>query len=550
MPLPSNGVTWPPKDQRPIIDRLNVWSAWYSGDPDELGLVYGGAVSSNSYAGQQFFASQGGGFRGAVSRAWARFWWGQPVPAGEKNAKLHVPIASDISSVSADLLFGEQPVFTVGDKTTQARLDTVLDEGQLVATLREGAEIASALGGIYYRICWDNEFADHPWISAVHPDAAVPEWRYGRLYAVTFWRVIQCSDDGKYVVRHLERHEPGYILHAVYVGDRDKLGVRHPLTDFEETAYLAAGLTEGDAMPTGVTDLTAAYVPNVKPNRCWRDLPQAAPLGRSDYQGVESEMDALDEAWSSWMRDLRLGKARVIASRQMLESYGRGQGARVELDRELFMGVDMISPDGTPPLTEIQFKIRVEEHAQTTQSLTEQIIRGAGYSLQTFGMQGEGSTQQTATEVSAREQRSASTRGRKIGYTAPPLSGLLETLLAIDAQVFRSGVTPERPQIEFPDGVKPNPLDLATTVKTLHDARVASTKTLVQMVHPDWDDDRVTEEVAAIEGEQPAQQPTQHLLTLQGAAGHAVPSPAHVAQLVNGRGGQRQLDQGGGPGGG
>lgn len=504
MPLPNNGVPWPPKTQQPIINRLNMWSAWYSGDPDRLGAVYGGAQSTGSLEAQQFSASEAGGFKGRVSRAWSRFWWGQPLPAGEKNTKLHIPLAADISSVSADLLYGEQLNITVEDPDTQERLEELIDEGDLIATLREGAELGSALGGIYHRICWDSEFADHPWIDTAHPDAAVPEWRYGRLYAVTFWKVIRKSDDGKVVIRHLERHEPEAILHGVYVGDSEQLGIRHPLTDFEETAYLAAGLVDGDVMPTGVKDLTACYIPNVKPNRCWRDLPQAAPLGRSDYQGVEPEMDALDEAWSSWMRDLRLGKARIIASKQMIESYGRGQAGRVDLDRELWTGVDLLAgKPGEAPLTEIQFQIRVAEHAQTTDALTEQIIRGSGYSLQSFGMQGEGATMQTATEVSAKQGRSASTRGRKIGYTTSPLAGLLETLLAIDADIFGSGVTPERPKIEFPDGTSPDPAQLATTLQAVATAKAASTQTLVQMLHPDWEKETVDEEVARIKGEQP-----------------------------------------------
>jgi hypothetical protein len=38
----------------------------------------------------------------------------------------------------------------------------------------------------------------------------------------------------------------------------------------------------------------------------------AAPLGRSDFSGLEISLDTLDEAHASWMRDIRLGKARLI----------------------------------------------------------------------------------------------------------------------------------------------------------------------------------------------------------------------------------------------
>lgn len=45
---------------------------------------------------------------------------------------------------------------------------------------------------------------------------------------------------------------------------------------------------------------TVVYIPNIKPNKVWRDLgPMAAPLGRSDFSGLETAFDGLDEAFSS-----------------------------------------------------------------------------------------------------------------------------------------------------------------------------------------------------------------------------------------------------------
>ena len=77
---------------------------------------------------------------------------------------------------------------------------------------------------MFLRVVWDTDIADKPWIDIVPPDAAVPEFRYGRLVAVTFWSVLR--DEGKKVVRHLEKHIPGEnaIQHGVYVGDQKKLG--------------------------------------------------------------------------------------------------------------------------------------------------------------------------------------------------------------------------------------------------------------------------------------------------------------------------------------
>ncbi len=52
--------------------------------------------------------------------------------------------------------------------------------------------------------------------------------------------------------------------------------------------------------------------------------------------GLETELDGLDEAISSWMRDVRLGKARLIVLHSYLENIGRGKGAVSEPDREVY----------------------------------------------------------------------------------------------------------------------------------------------------------------------------------------------------------------------
>jgi hypothetical protein len=503
MPLPTGGA-WPPAPLAPVFDKLAVWSTWYAGDPAELSALYGGQTGAGDSTQTGFFASQQGGFRAKVRERLQRYFWGQATPTTEQRTKLHVPIAGDIAATSADLLFSEPPSITVeGDDATQARLAELIDDG-IYAALIEAAEIGAALGGVYLRVCWDTDVQeDRPWLAPVHADAAVPEWSYGKLTAVTFWRVL--ADDGKIVVRHLERHEPGKILHGVYVGDRDELGRQVALTDFPETAALAELITgDGDTIATGIKSLTACYIPNMRPNRLWRTSPAAAYYGRSDFQGLEPLFDALDEVYSSWMRDIRLGKARLVVPETFLQSEGRGKGSRIELERELYEGVNALGAVGQMQLEQVQFKIRYEEHQQSAQHLLEQIIRAAGYSTQTFGEVSLERGAMTATEISARERKSLITRDKKINYWRPALADILFALMEIDATVFHSGITPERPDIEFGDGVSEDPQALAQTAQLLRAAEAASTATLVAMVHPDWEDDQVQEEVAAIEAEQSA----------------------------------------------
>lgn len=524
-PLPTDEKTpWPPPNWAPVARAQTLWSAWYSGSPDELSYTYQG-LGGNSRSSNSFFGSSGeytasSHFRAPVSSASAtndRYFWGTPVPAAEKRAKLHVPIAGDIASMSADLLYAKKPRLVVpGDldgsdaKLAQAWLED-RDDDEFHATFLEAAEVCAALCGVYLRTVWDKQLSDQPWLDIVHPDAAIPTWRHGRLASVTFWRVLQ--EDGSDVVRHLEQHDlmANTIEHQVYVGDRSSLGRTAPIGDFEQmqgiTETLAASPTDGNTitLPDLPNDAaTVTYIPNIRPNRLWRWLPDAAPIGRSDYQGIEPLMDALDETYSSWMRDVRLAKSRLLVPPSYLESRGPGKPAIADVDREVFVPLNMLAGGSDKNLIEAnQFKIRFQEHQATANTLTQAIVHGAGYSPQTFGENPTGGGNMTATEIEDRQRRTILTRGKKVHYWRPGQANAVYSLMAVEQSIFgRRQLTPVRPDVVFPDAVLPSPQELAQTALALSSAQAASKQTLVQMVHPDWPQDQVDEEVARIRDEE------------------------------------------------
>lgn len=520
MPLPVStpGLTWPPPQMAAVTPQLEEWSAWYSGDTQALRGHYQGARAARTVRPSQY----AGGIVGAVSR----MFWGSPPAQGQQDTKLHVPVASDIATASADLLFAEDVAITydLGDdtapdgtvsrngatKAAQARLDEILDANNWASLLLEAAEVAAALGGVYLRCTWDVAIdPSRPILSAVHADAAVPEFAYGRLRAVTFWREVRRQ--GSAVWRHLERHEPGLIQHGLYVGTAEYLGDPRPLADHPDTAGII--LPREDGIPTGYPGLSAVYLPNMRPNRLWRNLPQAAYLGRSDLAGIEGQMDALDETLTSWMRDVRLGKARLLVPDYMLSNAGPGTANTWNIDQEVFQLLN--SPptsDGTfaQQISPQQFDIRHAEHAQTMQQLLGIIFRGAGYSASTFGLADAEGAQQTATEVSARERRSTTTREKKTRYWVDGLREFLVAVAAIDRAQFRPRqAIPEGavPLIEFAPSSAPTPEQMAATVQLLNAAEAVSTDTKVRMLHPDWEESDIGQEVAKILEERAASMP-------------------------------------------
>lgn len=489
MPLPSDSkAAWPPKAWVPILDTISESAAWYSGDPAALAARYGHAAPRNERP---------------------RFW-SRDTASGKIRQKLHVPAAADIATTSADLLFGETPAFTVpeahedqaeGDaKATQDRMDELAEQMGLANTLLEAAEVASGLGGVYLRAGWDADVVERPLLDVVHADHAIPVWRSGVLTQVTFWRTLTV-DKGSSVWRHLECHEPGMVTHGLFVGTKDTIGVQVPLDRHPETADFAGESGDGVvATPDGIDGLLVRYVPNVLPNRKHR----GDRVGRADTAGTEPLMDALDETYTSWIRDIRVGQARIIVPSEFLNHRGRGKGAEFDLDQEVFSPLEMdpsAMSEGSV-IKPVEFLIRTREHAETAAALFEQIISPAGYDGQTFGLHSGGSSEKTATEVRAREGRTLRTTGKKRRYCGPEISDMAEMLLVIDREIFGTQVTPMRPRVDFDDGLVEDPHRTAETLELFRRARAMSVETAVRMASPNLGPDEVDAEVARIRAEE------------------------------------------------
>lgn len=491
MPLPNGSTEWPPARVDGLRQDMAEWAVWYAGDPDQLTAFYdttARAMRANTRPAQ---------YQGGVVGRLARWWWGVPTAQGEQPTKLHVPLASDICATSADLLFSESPKLSSSSESLQEFLDGLQDDG-LPMRLHEGAEVQAALGGVYLRNSWDRDLGPRPWTDVIHADMALPEWRQGRLWAVTFWQVLPrlSSDSEGTVWRLLERHEAGRIEHGLYQGSTDNLGTRVPLQEHPSAEYLAKLVDAESGYATGVDRLTAQYVPNMLPNRLHRGSRQ----GRSDLQSLPPLLDALDEAYSSWLRDIRHAKSRIHVPASMLESYEPGKPAVADIDREVYVPVQGMLAKGDNTMDQMiqaqQFAIRFAEHSQTCAEWTKTIVESAGYSTQS--LTGDGGGAVTAAEVHSHERRSYMTRGKKIRYWQSALRDHLVTQAELANANLRAGLALDTVDIEFEDGVQDTLLELAQTAQTMRVAESASTETLVRLLHPGWDKDAIDAEVAAI----------------------------------------------------
>lgn len=517
---------WPPAPYEHVMAACAERQVWWEGDPDKLAQFYGGSqgdvVRSKNVTAR-------------ARKAWASFW-GKQQTTGERPTRVHAPIAADIARIAAATLFADPPqilapateqveqpepeapsidpltgietqpkpvepiVTTVRDQALQDAIDALSNNPRTHAGYLEAAESASMLMGAYGRVVWDkNLFEDGPWIDWVDADRAIPEFAWDRLVAVTFWTEL-ASDSPNVVWRHLQRYEKGREYHSLHQGTRDKLGRAMELTAHPATEAIAAreGLTEnGFDIPTDFRHFM--YAPNMGSNPAWRNDDNLRPLGRADLDTqVMRLMDEADKVWSSWMRDLDLGKARVFISRQLLTNGRNGDGAGFDLDQSIYSPVgDFINKGELSSVMDAQqFSIRVEEHAATYEGLLRLIIARCGYSPLTFGLSDE--VAQTATETDAKTRDTHTTRRAKILHWSE-LDELHTAMLQINAKVFGGPEVSEKLELKWPAS-KESPRVLAETANLLRQAQAASTKTLVELWHPDWDDEQVTAEVDLIDG--------------------------------------------------
>lgn len=417
------------------------------------------------------------------------------------KCRMHVPVASDIAAVSANLLFSEEPTFTCYDEETedneskqQGRLDYLVDKNNIRGKLNEAAESCAALGDVYLKLNYRKDEIHYPVLSVIPADAAWPEYLLGVLKGIHFFSVLKHDFQTGEIIRVYELYEPGKITMAIYEGDGETLG-----RDMGDEALRRYGF-EREIKPP-VDDMLAVHIPNMLPNRIYRDL----PMGRSDYDGLRDLMDSLDEAYSSWMRDIRLGKARTIVPaeylkrkpQEMLDGLAQSASWEFDPDVETYVAIDMANDNGAVPgITQQQFAIRSGEYAATCSELLSKIVSIAGYAPQTFGLEIIGMAQ-SGTALHIREKKSYDTRGKKQTYWQSPLESIMTAMIHLDNALWPEGGSDadDRVKVKFADSAANDISTMSGALQMLDAANAASLDTRVSMLHPDWTMKQIAEEV-------------------------------------------------------
>jgi hypothetical protein len=428
----------------------------------------------------------------------------------KNKCPIHVPIASDIAATSANFLFSQEPTYTIvheGEEEAngeqQERMEKILAHNNIASKLNEAAESCAAMGDIYLKLRWNKE-STCPLLDVAQPDMSWPEYLFGELRAVHFFTEAVADPEKNNYVRIYECYTKGKIIMAIYEGTKESLGTKMKDSMLKSLGYQPE-------IKTPIDDLLAVHIPNIRPNRRYR----SAMHGRSDLDGLRDLCDSLDEAFSSWMRDIRLAKAKLIIPAEYLRkrntSFAQGMDETIgasgmyefDSDVEAYVAMD-INTDaaGGNAITPSQFDIRADEHLKTCTELVREILQFAGYSPQSFGINIEGAAA-SGTALSIRERKSAVTKNKKITYWQAPLEKILTAMVRIDYALYpdagSDGV--DSVSISFADSMGADTSTVASAVEILSRAQAASTITKIRMVHPDWSEKQVAEEVDRVKEE-------------------------------------------------
>jgi hypothetical protein len=480
-------MKWVPDEWAKYYEQIMEHSAWYSGDTSEL---------INFYSTGRHTPFTNGRF------------WGENIMAKDKRTVVHTPLAGDIATFSADMLFSEKPDIVIpeayerndagdlikNDRAQKAddRLNEIIEKGGVMARLLEAGETSAGLGGVMLKPTWDREITDVPILTIAQPDTFIPVFKFGFLVGVIFHKVIMKEDGGK-VYRLLEYYSKGWIENGLYIGDDRTIGNRIPLTYLEATKEIPPQIA------TKIDDILCRYVANKRPHKRFR----GTNLGMSDYQGSESLMDSLDLTMTSWIRDIVLGRARLHVADGMLQNDGKGN-IHFDAGSELYVELD-IDPsmlmDGGKAITATQFAIRTEEHYKTATELTAKILHMAGYAPQSFGFNLDGNISTESHEI--RERKTLITKQKKESFYKTALNDIFHIMLMIDSIHLENDTPTEfRPNTTFADTLGHDIGAVAKTVQMLKTAQSASIQTRIEMLHPDWTPEEVKDEVARIQEEE------------------------------------------------
>lgn len=411
------------------------------------------------------------------------------------------PSARIAARTLAAFLFGENPTYTHEDDDVAARVNDLAAGSNLASTLLEAAYTQVVEGEVFLRPTWDTELdTDHAILTAIAGRRVLPRFRYGRLLdaaTLTTWVDVgkgsAITGTSTRYRRLLEFYVPGGIERRLYVGAADRIGSEVSLEAFAETA----GLEE--EVDTGIDETLLVHVP------LGRDT--ESPHGVSLFDGLEGLILAMHRLYSQEQHDAEMARRRIAVSEEFVR---RDAGGNPVVDRRLDLFVLSEAAAGAvgaerKPVEAIEFTDDLVMRDRLQGRFREFLI-ACGIAPDTLD------ANETGGAISGTSRRLAQaltiqTVGAMGRYWQHALGHALRLAMLVETTHLGANLPADAvavpPTVTLADGMIDDASELARILVDLDSAEAISPEQKIRRLHPEWTDDEVADELAAITGNTP-----------------------------------------------
>ena len=350
------------------------------------------------------------------------FFWGN---VKQEQRKIHTRLPSLLTEKMVDLLIGNgyslnAEIYSYnenGEEVEEEKLNDLLNqklknmerENSFRNLLAKSITDESWSGGAGWKFILDKEFSNYPIIQELDQRNIHLVTKYGRVIAVSFKEYYQVDKQDYifYETYTTDEDKNAMIINKLYIVDKDKSEREVALSAIEQTKDL-----EPEIILKGLKGNLGFYKKNKATNKEFH----GSPYGESDYAGLYSHFDALDEVASTMIDDVRKNKIKAYIPETLMpvDKYGN----RTTLDEfqhnfVMVKGSDA-AEEGANKIEHSNPGTRINEYMENWKTELMQVVNGFGLSPLTVGITGLESIQASDQSQIQREKVSLRTRQTKI----------------------------------------------------------------------------------------------------------------------------------------
>lgn len=332
-------------------------------------------------------------------------------------------------------------------------LNEIYEDNKMDTVIKNSVVVESWGKQFAWKISNDQEVSDFPIIEMYKPFNYEAEYKRGRLQKIVF--INEYEKNGVHYELE-EEYGKGYIDYFLYmVSENGRIPVE--LGELEETAELSKVMFNKPIILAG--------------EKC---------IVKSDYDGLISEFDALDETWSQLMDEIRLGRSETYIPDVLTDnkSFNKFRKNFVEL------GTDE-RENGKNEIKHIQPDIRSDEYKKTIAVLTNNCLVSVGLSPFTVGIDDTIGANASGDSMTRREMTSLRTREDMVKGWEEFLEEMMYKLLYAYALFNNKSFKDVQTPVSFGEYISPTREEKIANAKVLTDAGIIDTEKALDEVYED-----------------------------------------------------------------